>query len=368
MARKRLTAEDKDSQLFRVLELYVQQGKNADEIAEIITREYRQPLKRSNVYPMLRKGADRGYLRLAPPWSDTLRDKLAARFGLKPERIHVVNASRESADEQVPAAAAEIMESLIRELGAGGTPVHLGLGPGRASRIIARNLALALRASEGPSPNLALHTITAGCPSRSPEYAPLAFFSFFEPAMVTEAHALFAEPAVPCEEYDVVKSRPGFARAFAERDKIDIVGTSLGDAADKHDMFRNLHEGRWNEGTPPEHSPATSAAMRDLKGKGWRGNVQFRPYSDVGIIREGPKTLRVPTLFELEDLRKMASQAENPERRRAVILCVHPCGRCKELRTRALLPLLTVPELRIWSELVIDASTVQSVLEPTLSA
>jgi len=43
-------------------------------------------------------------------------------------------------------------------------------------------------------------------------------------------------------------------------------------------------------------------------------------------------------------------------------LTVQPCGKCGKLRTGALLPLLVVPELRVWSELVVDAATARDLL------
>lgn len=364
MPRTRLPREQKDALLFRVLQLYVDQQLAADEITARIDEEFGLKLQRTNVYPLLREGVRRRFLRFSPPTSDSLRDKVAARFHLDPSRLHVINVHREFAEEHIAAAGAEVVLSLIKSLGFRyrRNPVHLGLGPGRATRALARNLGLAVRA-EHETPTLALHAITAGCLSRSPMFAPIAFFSFFEPDIVKEADALFAEPVVPCKEYDMVKGRPGFAKAFAERDRIDIVVTSLGDAEDEHDLFRTLHEGL-DDAKPASSTRKTlTPAIRDLKRKGWVGNVQFRPYSQQGAIQEAGDSLRAPTLFELEDLRKMASLADDPQRPRAVVLSVQPCGKCGKLRTGALLPLLMVPELRVWSELVVDSSTARELLQ-----
>lgn len=366
MKRTRLSAEQKEALLFRVLELYVNKRLAAPEITKKIAGELGLELQRTNLYPLLREGVRRGFLRFTPPTSDSLRERVAEKFELNPARIHVVNARQDKDDEHVAATGAEVVLSLIKKfsLCKPREPIHLGLGPGRATRALARNLGLAMRA-ELNAPKLALHAITAGCPSRSPMYAPLAFFSFFEPDIVEEADALFTEPVVSCAEYETIKQRPGFAKAFAKRDKIDIVVTSLGDADDRHDLFRNLHEGYEDTDPPTGKRKADSAALQDLKRQGWRGNVQFRPYSKEGIIHEAPHSFRAPTLFELEDLRNMASAAIDQKHPRAVVLTVQPCGRCSKLRTGALLPLLRVPELRVWSELVVDAATARDLLRQT---
>ena len=363
MKRNRLSAEQKDALLFRVLELYVNKKLAADQIAKRIAEELGLTLQRTNIYPLLRDGVRRGFLRFSPPTSDSLRDEVAERFHLPAAHIHVVNVQQDLDDEHVPAAGAEVVLSLIKKLrfNHGRDPVHLGLGPGRATRALARNLGLAMRAEPG-TPKLALHAITAGCPSRSPMYAPLAFFNFFEPDLVAEADALFTEPVVSCAEYDMIKQRPGFAKAFAQRDKIDIVVTSLGDAEDQHDLFRNLHEGYEDADLPAGRRKNPSAAIRELLRQGWVGNFQFRPYSAQGIIHETANLSRAPTLFELEDLRDMASAADDKKRPRAVVLTVQPCGNCGKLRTHALLPLLLVPELRVWSELVVDSATARELL------
>lgn len=363
MKRTRLSAEQKEDLLFRVLELFVNKNLTAADITKKIATEFGLKLQRTNVYPLLREGIRRGFLRFTPPTSDSLRERVAEKFGLNSARIHVVNARQEENDEYVAAAGAQVVLSLIKKfsLYKPREPIRLGLGPGRATRALARNLGLAMRADLN-APKLALHAITAGCPSRSPMYAPLAFFSFFEPDIVKEADALFTEPVVSCAEYEMIKQRPGFAKAFAKRDKIDIVVTSLGDAEDEHDLFRNLHEG-YEDADPPTGKPeANSVALQDLKRQGWRGNVQFRPYSNEGIIYEAPHSFRAPTLFELEDLREMASAATDRKHPRAVVLTVQPCGKCGKLRTGALLPLLVVPELRVWSELVVDAATARDLL------
>ncbi len=163
MKRTRLSAEQKEALLFRVLELYVNKRLAAPEITKKIAGELGLELQRTNLYPLLREGVRRGFLRFTPPTSDSLRERVAEKFELNPARIHVVNARQDKDDEHVAATGAEVVLSLIKKfsLCKPREPIHLGLGPGRATRALARNLGLAMRA-ELNAPKLALHAITAG--------------------------------------------------------------------------------------------------------------------------------------------------------------------------------------------------------------
>ena len=55
--------------------------------------------------------------------------------------------------------------------------------------------------------------------------------------MVAERIGLFAETVVPCDQFAEIKQRPGVAEAFAARDEVDIVVTSMGDFYDEHDLL-----------------------------------------------------------------------------------------------------------------------------------
>jgi hypothetical protein len=91
----------------------------------------------------------------------------------------------------------------------------------------------------------------------------------------------------------------------------------------------------------------------------WVGDVQYRPYSATGPII-ADTGVRAVTLFELSDLVRLA---ETPDK--AVILISGPCHGCKQSRSRALLPLLAEPSLRVWTHLVTDVRTASEVLEET---
>lgn len=343
MPRKRFDAYESPVVL-RVCDLFLS-GSPAADVARAITKEVGIRFSREEIYPILAEARRRGFLHLVPPVERRLAERLAQVFGLDPTRITVVNAPEMPDSEPLIETGARLGVGIIRELGERGRrPVHLGLGPGRVSRNLARCLGRVL-AKEPLVPQVSLHAITSGCPSRLAEYSPLAFFNFFEPASVKSTFGFFTEAVVPCRDYEQIRQRRGFREALDHSRDIDVVFTSLGAADDDHDLFKTLLDAE------------TPAAIRHLEALGWCGNLQYRPYSAVGPIQEGPDAVRVPTIFELQDLKALAER-----RSKHVILFVHPCGICGKVRTEALLPLLRVPELKVWSEIVIDVRSARDVL------
>jgi hypothetical protein len=87
------------------------------------------------------------------------------------------------------------------------------------------------------------------------------------------------------------------------------------------------------------------------------GNVQYRPYTAKGPVEEKPGDLRAVTLYELEDLVRIAGQ-----KNKHVILIARQCGICGRTRAQALRPLLTNPNLKVFSTLVMDAATAKVLL------
>jgi hypothetical protein len=86
--------------------------------------------------------------------------------------------------------------------------------------------------------------------------------------------------------------------------------------------------------------------------------VQYRPYTAKGPVKEKPSDLRAVTLYELEDLVRLAGQ-----KNKHVILMARQCGICGRTRAEALRPLLTNPELKVFSSLVLDAATARELLQ-----
>jgi DNA-binding transcriptional regulator LsrR (DeoR family) len=92
--------------------------------------------------------------------------------------------------------------------------------------------------------------------------------------------------------------------------------------------------------------------------RGCVGNVQYRPYTAKGPVEEKPDDLRAVTLYELDDLMRISGQ-----KNKHVILMARQCGICKRNRAEALHPLLTNPNLKVFSTLVMDAATARDLLK-----
>jgi hypothetical protein len=84
----------------------------------------------------------------------------------------------------------------------------------------------------------------------------------------------------------------------------------------------------------------------------------LRPYTADGPVVEKGKELRAVTIFELKDLVQAAG-----EKNRHVILMARQCGICGRTRALALRPLLTNPNLKVFSTLVMDAATARELLK-----
>ncbi len=331
-----------DGLLLRVAELFLE-GKSATEIRDIVNREYspEQKLSRQSAYPLLAKAMDRGFVKLVPPVERRLTELVTQKFKCDPGTVLVVNTPNKSSNYLVAAAGAKFALDLIKDIAARKSGyVGLGLGPGRATYDFSEHLGQLMKSEVG-APKLNLLAISAGCPSRYPQYAPTSFFNLFPPHLINEQVGLFAQTLVRNDEFDKVKDQPGVREVFEYkyRDEIDLVATSMGDASDQHDLLGMfLREAKLD--------------TNQLQKEGWVGNVQYRPYSSKGPIKEAPTMLRAVTLFELHELKQLAER-----RRRHVILMARQCGICGRTRAFALKPVLTVPELRVFSRLVLDVAT-----------
>jgi hypothetical protein len=82
------------------------------------------------------------------------------------------------------------------------------------------------------------------------------------------------------------------------------------------------------------------------------------PYTADGPVVEKGKELRAVTIFELKDLVQAAG-----EKNRHVILMARQCGICGCTRAQALRPLLTNPNLKVFSTLVMDGATARELLK-----
>lgn len=304
-------------------------------------------VSREQVYALVKKGIDLGYVKLCPPPHMMLTRKLATIFPQAAADIQVLQVEQGTALERLAIAGAEKAILLIKELARRKKTVHIGLGAGHTTERFARNLALRLRFEPADElPSLVIHALSSGFSPRRPTTAPIAYFSFFEwLGLKVECVGLFSEPFVHWEQYKTTVKSPGVREAFEEASKIDIVVSSLSTRTDKHGLFNEF----LNMGS--------ATGVKRLIKAGWVGDVQWRPYSDEGPLSEVNTGIRPVTLFELEDLVEMAMTPN-----KHVILIAGPCAACGESKSRALLPLMQQRSLRVFNHLITDANTAMALL------
>ena len=347
--------------VFQVCERFLVDGWKAQSIADDVSQATNSSvqLTREQVYPVVREGMRRGFLLMCPPQETVLQQRIADRFQLTEQeqgRVCVVHSSGPGAIEHVANATADRAIDLIRELGRTKSRVHLGLGAGYTTMLIARRMGQRLR-SEVELPNLVVHALSSGFMIEKPFTSPVAFFTYFDQAIVdVEYVGLFSGPVVDAESYGNVQEFPGVRTAFERREEIDIVITSFGTA-----------HGSLLEQLISQSSPLEADYLRGL---GWVGDVQYRPYSSTGPI-ETTSGSRAVTVF---DLRHYVELARQPNKH--VILVAGPktpsaqssepnagdIHTGDEQRSEALLPLLSERPLRVWNHLVIDAGTARSAI------
>lgn len=335
--------------IFRVAELFVREKFRPQEIADRVNDEFRDlklKLTREAIYPLLIKARELRFLKLTPPFNETMGKDIESAFTCRSGSVRVIDCPVPQSNESVSAAAAEWAFDLMKEMPP--TPdgaLGFGLGPGRGTLDFVKHFSQLL-GGDGAVPKLNLYAISAGCPADSPGYASISFFNLFPSACVNTRLGLFAQTLIQKKDFARVQTEQGVREVFAAKADIDIVVTSMGDKDDPHGLFGQFI--RACPGRPPSWFEE------------WVGDIQYRPYSVSGPIEEGPKDFRAVTLFELSELVSMANTKD-----KEVILIVRKCGLCERSKThaRALLPVLKNPSLRVFSRLVLDSDTAREVLE-----
>lgn len=359
-------AQESDEIVFGVCDRFLGRGAakvSLPAILDWLRRDMdREDLTRERIYPLVREAVRRGFVLLQPPREQHLAQRLADAYGLKEykrdtDRIQVVNVRGKEAAQHVAEIGGDLLFSLVMDLAkkrpkdAG---VHIGLGGGFAAMVVARRLAQRLY-SEVACPKLVLHALSAGGFLDEPQKAPITYVSYFQDALVeVEYVSLYSETVVRSEDdYEKVKNNPGVRRSFKMANEIDIVVTSLAVANHEHGLLRKYLQ------TLIEEGAIEKDALSAMQAAGWRGDVQFRPYTSEGpMIQECP--VRAVTLFELSDMVRIAGTPG-----KSVILLGGPCGNCGETKTEALRPLLEHPDLRLWTHLLTDIQTARELLEST---
>jgi hypothetical protein len=300
-------------------------------------------ITRERVYPLLGLARERGFLHFAPPEDVLLTRRIADFYHLEEDQIHVANSG---ALDHVAASAATLLVDLIVAAGRKKDNVHVGLGGGYTSRLVAKHLAVGLRGVEH-LPKLTLHALSSGFDPRNPNTAPVTFFGFFDRIGIdVDFVGLFSPPVVATADYPTTIKLHGVKESFAAKDDLDIVVTSLGSASHDHGDFNKFID----LGGKRSRAILTKA--------GWVGDVQYRPYSREGPIMVDAK-IRSVTLLELHELVTMAADPD-----KHVVVVGGPCGRCTASRADALRPLLESPNLKVWSHFVMDVGTASELLRP----
>ena len=251
-------------------------GKKTPEIRDAVNAELERlnrdnRITREDVYPLLNMGRERRYFTFTPPERHTLQTRVANAFDIAQSRVHVANSR---AIDHVAATAATLVVDLILDLGNKHENVHVGLGGGYTTRLVASHLATQLRAV-AKLPNLTLHALSTGFDPHELHTAPITFFAFFEGiASKVDYVGLFAPPVVNTEQYEQTIAYPSVDKSFKARKELHLVVTSLGSATHGHgDFFNFMQMGK-------------KRGLTVLKKAGWIGDVQYRPYGAHGPITE----------------------------------------------------------------------------------
>ena len=325
-------------------------------------------LKRQGVYKALSEGVKRGMIKLEPlpeiELSKRIGDKL--NFSASVRVLSCASGNRSESWDPVPelaAAAAHRVVRLIRQLWSerkhqesiNRKRICIGLGSGRSVALVSKSLGSILKREKDLDllGAMEFRALTAVADPEYPWESAMAQFSYYldeRAATPLKFKGLFAPAFVPVDDLERQK-KLAFPKGIPDMEELDIVITSIATSDDDHAPLRNNLDER------------TKSALNVA---GWVGDVQYRAYSNEGPILEknlpmqqsGSSTLlRAFTLIEISDLVKMRLNG------RHIILLAGPCGHCQKTKSDALLPLLTVPELRVFTHLILDNRTAQELVD-----
>jgi len=327
------------------------------QIAENVTKLLQEKginieLNREQVYQLIEHARKLGYFVLRPPVNEELQQLVAKAYGKRPHDITVVDAEGCAVLDEVTERAAVIVLDLVYDVARKKVAEHcqpiveIGLTAGATTMRVAKILADGLR-ERRYVPGLVLHALTPGFKADDPSTDPVSFFGHFHNLPTTvEYMALYAPPMVESQDYFKYCNEArcgGVTEAFSRKWEIDILITSLASAFDTHGDLRQFLE-------------LGKADIDLLMELGWIGDVQYRPYTATGPMPQ-EASVRAVTLFELFELVTFAGMRN----KHAMLVC-GPCGKCGNTRADALRPLLSVPQLKVWTDVVMDRETAESLL------
>jgi DNA-binding transcriptional regulator LsrR (DeoR family) len=332
----------------RACDMFVH-GKKNSEILDTVNHELvrlneGRRISREDVYRLLAMGRERGYFTFTPPERYALQTRVANTFNVVQNRVHVANSR---SIDLTASTAAKLIVELILELGNKHDEVHVGLGGGYTTRLVAFHLATQLKAVV-ELPKLVLHALSTGFNPHGHHTAPVTFFGFFEGiAPKVEYVGLFAPPLVETGQYEEAINDAGVKKSFKARKKLHLVISSLGSASHVHGDFYNFMK---------QGKRGKDSGLNVLKNAGWVGDVLFRPYSATGPITDDTG-IRAVSLLELDELRDMARSRD-----KHVVIVAGPCTLCPKTRSDAVKPLFEAPDLQLWSHFVMDMQTATELL------
>lgn len=327
-----------------------------EKYAERIAAEEIDCITRENVYPMIREARKRGYLTVMPPVDAALVRAIESRFQVRDDSVSVLQCSGKAAADYLAHHTSRRILDLIDsvrtaklESESADSRVHLGFVGGATVMKVARELAR-LIGVEGRRVPLCLHVLSSGFDIERPSFAPITFLAYFDDvAPIVDHVGLFAPAVADAASYAKTIKEPGIEKSFKRAREVDIVITSFATASDAHGELNHfMGLGR--------KASRLSPGASELMAKGWVGDVSYRPYSNDGPIQI-TKGKKLVSLFELADLVKLAKTPD-----KYVVLVGAPCNACGESKGDALRPLLEAKNLKLWTHLLMDMDTAQTLL------
>jgi len=317
---------------------YVQQKSPAEIKTELGKLPEYAGMTSSTVYFVLSQLHSKGIVTYHAQRDHDLEELFIDRFDFRHSEIRIVRSPGD-----VPTVAGQIAAELLVERwtdmgGSNRRPLGLGLGPGRTTAEMARELGRNLEFL--PHVRLKLFALSGGAPVTEPEASPISFFSAIPDTHVDARVGLFAPNLVEAGQYQRLISSPGIVEAYERRHEIYLCVTSMGDAGDANELLA-----RFLTVQSPD-------ALARIKAKGYVGNVQYRPYADTGPIEEDPEDYRAVTLFEYADLVQRAGSSE-----------FHTILMARNKSRAAMMPLIRERSTRPFTHLVIDRATADRILQ-----
>ena len=193
--------------------------------SRLASREVNLKIKRPEVYQLIKIAKRRKLFVVVPPREKVYQDRIAHRYRVPQDSVHVVN--MDSLDH-VASAAADVVIGLIAQMQHRKDHLRIGLGGGWTSMLVASELAIRFRGLTNP-PAFTLHALSSGFDVTRPQTAPVSFFGYFgNLGMKIDYVGLFASAVAETKDYKRILQQHGVRDSFFMKDELDLVVTSLG--------------------------------------------------------------------------------------------------------------------------------------------